>query len=271
MADGDGGVLGQQQQRGGLAHDVGAADDHGIFTGDLGAGGLDHADAACRGAGQIAGLADLHAAHVDGRETVHILLRRDGVDDGLLVDLLRQGQLDQDTVYGGVVGQLLHLGQQGLLRGIGGQIDAAALDAALGTIVDLAAHIHLAGGVFAHQNDRQAGVDALGFQCGDLLGGLGLGGGGQCLTVNNTCSHDSSLFQMYFLSLRAKRCRVLHHAVSIAILRGGGVTFLPGQFFPPGSQRRVLLPGLPGLLRPVRFSPVLPALPELRLQPLHFL
>ena len=49
-----------------------------------------------------------------------------------LVDLLRQGQLDQDTVYGGVVGQLLHLGQQGLLRGIGGQIDAAALDAALG-------------------------------------------------------------------------------------------------------------------------------------------
>lgn len=100
VADGDGGVLGQQQQRGGLAHDVGAADDHGIFTGDLGAGGLDHADAACRGAGQIAGLADLHAAHVDGRETVHILLRRDGVDDGLLVDLLRQGQLDQDTVYG---------------------------------------------------------------------------------------------------------------------------------------------------------------------------
>ena len=83
-----------------------------------------------------------------------------------------RGSSDQDTVYGGVVGQLLHLGQQGLLRSIGGQIDAAALDAALGTIVDLAAHIHLAGGVFAHQNDRQAGVDALGFQCGDLLGGL---------------------------------------------------------------------------------------------------
>ena len=65
-------------------------------------------------------------------------------------------------------------------------------------------HIYLAGGVFAHQNDRQAGVDALGFQCGDLLGGLGLGGGGQCLTVNNTCSHDSSLFQMYFFVLAGK-------------------------------------------------------------------
>ena len=78
-------------------------------------------------------------------------------------------------------------------------------------------------------------------------------------------------FKCIFLSLRAKRCRVLHHAVSIAILRGGGVTFLPGQFFLPGSQRRVLLPGPPRLLRPVRFFAVLPALPELRLQPLHFL
>ena len=70
--------LRQQQQRSGLAHDVGAADDHSVFAADLDAGGLDHADAARRGAGQIAGLADLHAAHVDRREAVHILLRRDG-------------------------------------------------------------------------------------------------------------------------------------------------------------------------------------------------
>ena len=113
-------------------------------------------------------------------------------------------------MHGGVLSQLFHLSQQGLLCGVGGQVDAAALNAALRAVVDLAAHIDLAGGVLAHQNDRQAGADTLVLECGDLFGGFCLGGSGQCLSVNNTCSHDRSLVQMYFLSLRAKRCRVLH-------------------------------------------------------------
>ena len=126
-------------------------------------------------------------------------------------------------------------------------------------------------GFSAHQNDRQAGVDALGFQCSDLLGGLGLGGGGQCLTVNNACSHDSSLFQMYFFVLAGKTvsgltpCSIYRHTT------GRRCHFSSGSVSLPGPRRRVLLPGLPGLLRPVRSPAVLPALPELRLQPLHFL
>ena len=101
---------------------------------------------------------DLHTAHVDGREAVHVLLGRDGVDDSLLVNLGGQRQLHQNAVHSGVIRQLLHLGQQGVLRGVGGQVDAAALDAALRTVADLAADVDLAGGVLAHQNDRQAGL-----------------------------------------------------------------------------------------------------------------
>ena len=176
VADRDRGILRQQQQRRGLAHDVRAANDDGVLARNVGARGLDHADAARRSAGQVARLADLHTAHVDGREAVHILLGRDGVDDSLLVDLGGQRQLHQNAVHSGVIRQLLHLGQQGVLRGVGGQVDAAALDAALRTVVDLAADVDLAGGVLAHQNDRQAGVDAPAFQLPDLFCGLGLCG-----------------------------------------------------------------------------------------------
>ena len=59
----------------GFAHDVRAANDDGVLARNVGARGLDHADAARRGAGQVARLADLHTAHVDGREAVHVLLR----------------------------------------------------------------------------------------------------------------------------------------------------------------------------------------------------
>ena len=218
MTDGHGRVLRQQQQRRRLAHDVGAADDHCIFAADIDAGGLDHADAARRGAGQVARLADLHTAHVDRRKAIHILLRRDGVNNGFLVDLRRQRQLDKDAVYGGVGGQLFYLGQQGFLGRISGQVDGTALDAALGAVVDLAAHVHLAGGVFPHQNDRQTGVDTLGFQFLDLLCGFCLGGRGQRLAVDDSCSHNSSLFQMYFLSAGAgKTVSGLTPAAPIAV------------------------------------------------------
>ena len=56
------------------------------------------------------------------------------------------------------------LGQQFLLGGGLRQTDVPALHAALGTVIDLAPHIHLAGGVLPHQNDRQAGCHPLRLQ-----------------------------------------------------------------------------------------------------------
>ena len=239
VADRDRGVLGQQQQRRRLAHDVGAADDHRVLAGDLSAGGLDHPDAARRGAGQIARLTDLHPADIDGRKAVHILLRRDGVNNGLLVDLGRQRQLHQNTVDGDILRQLFHLGQQRLLRGVGGQVDAAALNAALRAVVDLAADIDLTGGVLAHQNDRQAGVDAPAFQLPDLFCGLGLRGCGQCLAVNDGCAHDTfPLSNIFFVRTeRAKRCQLLHQ-----------------QHLSPYCKRLPVIPAGPLFLRSPRCS-----------------
>ena len=50
MADRNGCIFSQQQQGCGLAHNVGTADDHGVFAVNFGAGRFDHADAARRGA-----------------------------------------------------------------------------------------------------------------------------------------------------------------------------------------------------------------------------
>ena len=121
---------------------------------DFGAGGLNHPDAARRGAGQIARLTNLHTAHIDGREAVHVLFRRDGVNHGLLVNLRGQRQLHQNPVHSGSSASFFTSASRVSLRGVGGQVDGTALNAALGAVVDFAAHIDLTGGVLAHQNHR---------------------------------------------------------------------------------------------------------------------
>ena len=48
-------------------------------------------------------MAKLHATCVDAGEAVHILLRLDGVDDLVLVNVFGQGQLDDVAVNLGIV------------------------------------------------------------------------------------------------------------------------------------------------------------------------
>ena len=51
-----------------------------------------------RGAGKETGLLEHHSADVDGRKAVHILGRVDRRDDGLVIDMAREGKLDKDAV-----------------------------------------------------------------------------------------------------------------------------------------------------------------------------
>ena len=193
MADGDGGVFCQKEQGCGLAHNVGAPHHHGTLAGDLHAGGLDHPQAACRCAGGKAGLTGKQAARIDGGETVHVLFRRDGGDDGGFINVGRQRQLHQDAVNGVVRRQGVDPGQQFLLGGGSVQPDDPALDAAFGAIVGLAPHIDLAGGVLPHQQHRQAGGNSLFLQLLHLGSGFGLDGGRQFLSVDDGCTHNSAL------------------------------------------------------------------------------
>ena len=181
-----------QQQGQGLAHDVRTAQHHGLFAAGGQVVAAQKLDDARRRARDHAGQVEGKAPHVLGMEAVHVLGRIDGQQAGGSGKLSGQGQLQQDAVHVVTAVELGDEGQQGVLRGVGGQVDAAALDAALRTVVDLAADVDLAGGVLPHQNDRQAGVDALRFQRFDLFCGLGLCGCGQCLAVNDSCWHIGS-------------------------------------------------------------------------------
>jgi uncharacterized protein (DUF2237 family) len=96
-----------------MANDVGAADDHGMLAAQvLHADGLQHLHAAIGRAGLEADFAHHQRARAGHMETVHVLERRDGLDDLVVVDVGGQRQLDQDAVDAGVVVQRLDAGQQ---------------------------------------------------------------------------------------------------------------------------------------------------------------
>ena len=100
VADRHRGVLADQQQRRRHADDVRAPQHHGVRAFDLDAGLLEQVDAAVRCARDEQRLAALlgQAANVDGRETVHILFDADELQNALLVQVRRQGQLHQNAV-----------------------------------------------------------------------------------------------------------------------------------------------------------------------------
>ncbi len=98
MADGDGGVLVEEQHGGGLAHDVAAADDDGVLAGDGNVAALENLNDAGGGAGRERGTAGLQTAGVDGVEAVYVFCGGDGVEEHLGVDLFGQRKLDEDAV-----------------------------------------------------------------------------------------------------------------------------------------------------------------------------
>ena len=104
-----------------------------------------------------------------GVESVDILQRRDPLDDRPLVDVPRQGHLDEDAVDGRVGVEPVDRRQQFGLGPDVGRRSTIAVHPGPGAGLLLAADVHLAGRIVADQDDGQAGDDprARG-QLGDL-------------------------------------------------------------------------------------------------------
>ena len=177
MRDGDGGVGGQQHHGHGLAHDVGAADDHGMLAAQiLHANRFQHLHAAVGRAGLEADFPHHQCAGAGHVEAVHILGGRDGFNDLVIVNVLGQGQLHQNAVNAGVVVQRCHAGQQLGFGHRGIVLFQHGVKAHVFAGLDLVAHIDLGSLVVAHQNHGQTGRHALGLEgcCtrGDFLAQL---------------------------------------------------------------------------------------------------
>ena len=119
MADGYGAVTGvgflHEQAGHGLAYDVAASQYYGFLAAGLDIVALKQFHDAVGCGRYEAGQTDAHAAHVDGVETVNVLAVVNSLDYVLLVDVLGQGELDDESVYVGIVVEFGNLCQKYIL------------------------------------------------------------------------------------------------------------------------------------------------------------
>ena len=161
VADRDGGVGLQQQQRHGLAHRVAAADDHRVLAFDRGASALDEFHAAVRrGRPQARQAGHQLPGRVQGK-AVHVFGGVDGANHRLRVNVLGQRHLHQDAVDGPVGVERRHPSQQLNLCQCGGVLLQHRVQPVVGAGLDLVADVDRAGGVFAHQDHGQARLTPL--------------------------------------------------------------------------------------------------------------
>ena len=126
-----------------------------------------------------------------GREAPAVL--EIGFDDLVRIHVRGQGQLHQDAVHAGVVVQGVHAGEQIALGHRGGVALQRGFQACLAAVVDLVFDVHLAGGVFAHQDDGQVRFNAAGFEGLNAVGHVGADLAGQRVAVDELCSHGQIL------------------------------------------------------------------------------
>ena len=160
VANRHGGVFVQQQDRHGLAHNVAAAHDDGVLTGDGNVAALENLDHARRRAGRERRAAGKQAARIDGMKSVHVFRRIDRIQQTLGVDVRGQRKLDQDAVdlvaRVELSDQRVHLfGGDGV-----GRRDEVAVDPEFGAGLHLAANVNLRCCHVAHQHRGQARLDA---------------------------------------------------------------------------------------------------------------
>ena len=120
-------------------------------------------------------------------EAVYILLREDGLRYLLFVDMTRQGQLHDETVYGLVLVEFVHHGKEFLLGDGVLECEQSALEATCLTSQDLIADVCLATAIVAYQYG------------GEMRGTASLGNNGLyfCLYLRlNLCG---GCFTIYYL------------------------------------------------------------------------
>ncbi len=93
-------------------------------------------------------------------KAVHVLPRIDAPDDGVGVDLLGERHLHENAVDRGIGVELVHVREQLVLGRGGGQANRQAVHPRLLRGLPLAAHVHRARRVLAHEHDGESRTHA---------------------------------------------------------------------------------------------------------------
>ena len=155
MADGYCGVAVQKEFRDRKSDDLAAADNYGAFSLDLHIGFLQHSDYALRCTWNSARLFHPKRCHIERVETVDVLILGNGCDNLILTDVVRQRQLNQDTIHGIISIQLIDKPEKLRLRDISRLQDSGILYSDHLGSLGLTFYIRLACRVFADQNNHK--------------------------------------------------------------------------------------------------------------------
>src|SRR5215210_2934044 len=165
VAEGDGRVAVQEEQRRGLADDVAAADHDRIGALQPDPVLVQQREHAERRPRHVPGRPGEQEPRVDRVEAVDVLHRVDRLDHALLGDLVGERQLHEDPVDRGVGVQLADQRQQLLLARLGRQSQVARLDPDLERRAVLHPDVDVRGGVVA---DEDRGDPDRARECGHL-------------------------------------------------------------------------------------------------------
>ena len=177
----------------GLADDLAATDDDDVLARGVVTVADEHLAYTCRSRGGEP-LATLgQEADVEGVEGVHVLQGVDGLDDGILIDVIWQWQLDEDAVDVRVVAESTYLGYKVFLGRRVRHRHVAGGHAGLGGGAVLVADIDTGGGVFADEDDGQVRHEAVFFgEVRDVRRHLATHFGRNLCSVDNLRAHVSS-------------------------------------------------------------------------------
>ncbi len=99
MAHGHRPVFRKEQKRRRFAHDIAPADHNAFLPGNLNIAALQQFDDTCGRTGNKTPLPGTERPCAHGMKTVHVLFHIDRPDHLIFINMRRQGQLYQNTVY----------------------------------------------------------------------------------------------------------------------------------------------------------------------------
>ena len=167
-----------------LADDVGTPQDDTFLAAGLYVITVQQREDAQRCGRNEAWKANGHTPHIDGMEAVYILAVIDGLNDFLLVDMLRQRQLDDEAVYIGILIQLAHTSKQLSFGHVIFIPDECRLESTLFAGDDLILHIRLGTTVVPHEHSRQMRLfSSVNHDLFYFFRNLGLDGHSGCFSV----------------------------------------------------------------------------------------
>jgi hypothetical protein len=167
-----------------FTHDIAAPEYNAVLPSGLYIVPLEELNDSLRGGRDEAGETNAHLPYIDGVETVYVLTWIDSLNYLLFVDVLGQGELDDEACDGWIFIKVMNLGEQSLLSDIVLESDEGGAEAHLLTGLNLRGYICLTSSIMPDEYRYQMGrFFTMADHSGHLLGNFLFDAGGGSLTI----------------------------------------------------------------------------------------